>query len=37
MSLYPQPNKSPEPTAVGAFSSAVAVHAASRRWLSFFR
>ena len=31
------PNKSPEPTAVGAFSSAVAVHAASRRWLSFFR
>ena len=32
-----QPNKSPEPTAVGAFRSAVAVHAASRRWLSFFR
>ena len=31
------PNKSPEPTAVGAFSSAVAVHVASRRWLSFFR
>ena len=31
------PNKSPEPTAVGACSSAVAVHAASRRWLSFFR
>jgi hypothetical protein len=31
------PNKSPEPTAVGAISSAVAVHAASRRWLSFFR
>jgi hypothetical protein len=31
------PNKSPEPTAVGAGSSAVAVHAASRRWLSFFR
>jgi hypothetical protein len=31
------PNKSPEPTAVGAVSSAVAVHAASRRWLSFFR
>jgi hypothetical protein len=30
-------NKSPEPTAVGAGSSAVAVHAASRRWLSFFR
>ena len=28
------PNKSPEPTAVGA---AVAIHAASRRWLSFFR
>ena len=32
-----QPNMSPEPTAVGAVSSAVAVHAASRRWLSFFR
>jgi hypothetical protein len=31
------PNKSPEPTAVGAFSSAIAVHVASRRWLSFFR
>jgi hypothetical protein len=31
------PNKSPEPTAVGACSSAVAVHATSRRWLSFFR
>ena len=30
-------NKSPEPTAVGACSSAVAVHVASRRWLSFFR
>jgi len=28
--------KSPEPTAVGACSSAVAVHVASRRWLSFF-
>ena len=26
-----------EPTAVGACSSAVAVHATSRRWLSFFR
>jgi hypothetical protein len=35
-SLTP-PNKSPEPTAVGACSSAVAVHVASRRWLSFFR
>jgi hypothetical protein len=32
-----QPNKSPEPTAVGAGSSAVAVHVASRRWLSFLR
>jgi len=32
-----QPNKSPEPTAVGAVRSAVAVHVASRRWLSFFR
>ena len=31
------PNKSPEPTAVGADSSAVAVHVASRRWLSFLR
>jgi hypothetical protein len=31
------PNKSPEPTAVGAGRSAVAVHAVSRRWLSFFR
>ena len=30
-------NKSPEPTAVGACSSAVAVHVASRRWLSFLR
>jgi hypothetical protein len=29
------PNKSPEPTAVDAVSSAVAVHVASRRWLSF--
>ena len=31
------PNKSPEPTAVGAVRSAIAVHVASRRWLSFFR
>src|ERR1039457_1285994 len=31
------PNKSPEPTAVGAVSSAVAVHVVSRRWLSFLR
>jgi hypothetical protein len=31
------PNQSPEPTAVGAVSSAVAVRVASRRWLSFFR
>ena len=31
------PNKALEPTAVGAVSSAVAVHVASRRWLSFFR
>ena len=29
-----RPNQSPEPTAVAA---AVAFHAASRRWLSFFR
>jgi hypothetical protein len=28
---------SPEPTAVGPFSSAVAVHVAGRRWLSFLR
>ena len=34
---YSPPNKSPEPTAVGACSSAVAVHAVSRWWLSFFR
>jgi hypothetical protein len=33
----PWPNKSPEPTAVGAGRSAIAVHVASRRWLSFFR
>jgi hypothetical protein len=32
--LTPAPNNSPEPTAVGA---AVAIHAASRRWLSFGR
>ena len=32
-----RPNQSPEPTAVGAGRSAVAVRAASRRWLSFFR
>jgi hypothetical protein len=31
------PNKTLEPTAVGAVSSAIAVHAASRRWLSFLR
>jgi hypothetical protein len=31
------PNQSPEPTAVGAGRSAVAVHVASRRWLSFLR
>ena len=31
------PNQSSEPTAVSVGSSAVAVHAASRRWLSFFR
>ena len=33
----PTPNKSPEPTAVGRFSSAFAVHVAVRRWLSFLR
>ena len=34
------PNNPPEPPAVGvsqARDSAVAVHVASRRWLSFFR
>ena len=31
------PNKSPEPTADSALSSAFAVHVAHRRWLSFFR
>jgi predicted branched-subunit amino acid permease len=31
------PNKSLEPTAVGAGSSVVAVHVTSRRWLSFIR
>jgi hypothetical protein len=31
------PNQSPEPTAVSACRSAVAVHVASRRWLSFLR
>jgi hypothetical protein len=31
------PNQSPEPTAVGAVSSAIAVHVASRRWLSLLR
>ena len=46
MTILP-PNQSPEPTAVlstvaftkadGAVRSAVAVHAVSRRWLSFFR
>ena len=30
-------NKSAEPTAVGAVSSAIAVHVAGRRWLSFLR
>jgi hypothetical protein len=37
MTTKATPDQSPEPTAVGAVSSAVAVHAASRRWLSFFR
>ena len=34
---FDAPNKSPEPTAVDALSSAVAVHGASRRWLSLIR
>jgi hypothetical protein len=37
MNLLRRPNKSPEPTAVGAVRSAVAVHVAGRRWLSFLR
>jgi hypothetical protein len=32
-----RPNKSPEPTAVGAGRSAIAVRVAGRRWLSFLR
>jgi hypothetical protein len=35
--IHRTPNKSPEPTAVGACSSAIAVHATGRRWLSFLR
>jgi len=35
--MNPWPNQLPEPTAVGAVSSAVAVHVTSRRWLSFLR
>jgi hypothetical protein len=31
------PNKSPEPTAVGAVRSAIAVRVASRLWPSFLR
>ena len=31
------PNKSPEPTGVGAGCSAIAVHVTGRRWLSFLR
>ena len=34
LEIAEMPNQSPEPTAVAA---AVAIHAASRRWLSFFR
>ena len=36
-SMSRTPNQSPEPTAVGACRSAVAVYVTSRRWLSFFR
>ncbi len=36
-SVMTWPNKLPEPTAVGAVSSAVAVQVTSRRWLSFLR
>ena len=31
------PNKSPEPTPIGACRSAIAVHIANTAWLSFFR
>jgi hypothetical protein len=31
------PNKTLESAAVGAVSSAIAVHATSRRWLSYLR
>jgi hypothetical protein len=31
------PNKTLEPTADGAVSSAIAVHTTNRRWLSFLR
>jgi hypothetical protein len=34
---WSMPDNSPEPTRVGAFSSAVAVHVTSRRWLGFLR
>jgi hypothetical protein len=34
VSVVHPPNKTPEPTAVGAVRSAIAVHVASRRWLS---
>jgi hypothetical protein len=37
MDMTMLPNKSPEPTAVGAVSSAVAVRVTGRRWLSFLR
>jgi hypothetical protein len=33
--IIASPNQLPEPTAVGAVGSAVAVHAANRQWLSF--
>jgi hypothetical protein len=33
--MTPESNKSPEPTAVGAGRSAIAVHAASWRWVTF--
>ena len=37
ISLVAMPNQTPDPTAVGAVSSAVAVHVAGRLWLSFHR
>ncbi len=37
MSNLRMPNQSLYPTAVGAVSSAIAVHVTGRRWFNFFR